>query len=116
MLVRGATTKTLPPVRQADNLVPHAIAGGISLDPQPRTELHDAPIPTSASRSSQLHFSHPRMLAHLPVLRQTTRLGGTIDEQIAEDSIERLGEPGKRVSQGMGLGLARVYAEVSSLE
>lgn len=86
-------------------------AGGISLDPQPRTELHDAPIPTSASRSSQLHFSHPRMLAHLPVLRQTTRLGGTIDEQIAEDSVERLGEPGKRVSQGMGLGLARVYAE-----
>ena len=55
------------------------------------------------------------MLAHLPVLRQTTRLGGTIDEQIAEDSIDRLGMPGKRVSQGMGLGLARVYAEVSSL-
>lgn len=55
------------------------------------------------------------MLAHLPVLRQTTRLGGTIDEQIAEDSIERLGEPGKRASQGMGLGIARVYAEVSSL-
>ena len=77
--------------------------------------MHDAPIPTSASRSSQLHFSHPRMIGHLPVLRQTTRLGGTIDEQIAEDSIERLGEPGKRASQGMGLGIARVYAEVSLL-
>ena len=46
------------------------------------------------------------------MLRGAGRLGGTIEEQTSADSNERLGEPGKRLTHGMGLGIARVYAEV----
>ena len=87
-------------------------AGGIAADRDMPMDLDGRPL-HQASRSSLLSFSHPRQLAYIPVLRDSTRLAATIEEQVNTEANERLGLPGQRKELAMSLGLCKVYAEVN---
>ncbi|CAD6588397.1 MAG: hypothetical protein CYPHOPRED_004378 [Cyphobasidiales sp. Tagirdzhanova-0007] len=86
------------------------LSGGIAADRDMPMDLDGRPL-HQASRSSLLSFSHPRQLAYIPVLRDSTRLAATIEEQVNTEANERLGLPGQRKELAMSLGLCKVYAE-----